>query len=217
MAERPRERLLNQGAAALSNAELLAIFLRTGTLGKTALDLARALLSEFGSLRGLFEASQQQLCQHLGLGKAKYAELKALLEISRRYSQETVQRGTCLQSAADTCLFLTSHLRDYKHEVFACLFLDCRRRVICFEELFHGSIHSAFVHPREVVKRALHHNASAVILTHNHPSGVAEPSDADFETTEKLKTALALVEVHVLDHIIIGEGEWISFAERGCL
>lgn len=215
--ERPREKLLLRGPAALSDAELLAIFLRTGVPGKTAVDLARELLSGFGSLRALLQADRKQFCQGLGLGDAKYVQLQAVLEMGRRHLRETLAQGDALSRPEDTRDYLTARLRDYAHEVFACLFLDNRHRVISFDELFHGTLDGASVHPREVVKRALSHNAAAVIFAHNHPSGVAEPSQADETITRRLKEALALVDIRVLDHFIVGEGEAVSFAERGLL
>lgn len=216
-AERPREKLLAQGANALSDAELLAIFLRTGVRGKTAVDLARDLLSEFGGLRHLLNARQKDFCSHHGLGPAKFTQLQAVLEMGRRHLFETLQRGETLTDPDATRKYLSARLRDHPHEVFACLFLDNRHRVICFEELFHGTINGASVHPREVVKKALHHNAAALILAHNHPSGIAEPSEADRQLTRKLQKALALVDIRVLDHVVIGDGEAVAFAERGWL
>ncbi|WP_455221078.1 RadC family protein [Kaarinaea lacus] len=213
--ERPREKMLLRGAAALSDAELLAIFLRTGTKGKTAVDLARELLIQFGSLRGLLEADRQQFCRSPGLGEAKYTQLLATLEMSRRYLAEKMARGDALNNPADTHRYLMARMRDYRQEVFACLYLDNRHRVISFDEMFYGTINMASVHPREIVQRALRHNASAVILAHNHPSGVAEPSQADRDVTTQIQKALALVEVRVLDHIVIGDGTTVSFAERG--
>ena len=216
-AERPREKLLEKGPQALSDAELLAIFLRTGVNGKTAVDLARELLDRFGGLRGLFQASPRGLCAAPGLGQAKAAQLQAVLELGRRHLGERLRRSTALASPEDTRRYLQARLRDRAREVFACLFLDTRHRIIAFDELFQGGISGAAVHPREVVKRALHHNAAAVIFAHNHPSGVAEPSRADETLTLRLKDALALVEVRVLDHFIIGDGTPVSFAERGLL
>jgi DNA repair protein RadC len=215
--ERPREKLLERGPSALSDAELLAIVLRTGVNGQTAVDLARDLLKSYGGLRPLLEANRQQFCAWHGMGTAKYVLLQAVLEMGRRHLQEQVQREGTLVNPDATRRYLASRLRHHTHEVFACLFLDNRHRVIVFEKLFRGTINGASVHPREVVKRALHHNAAAVILAHNHPSGVAEPSRADVELTRRLSAALALVDIRVLDHIIIGEGEGISLAERGQL
>lgn len=216
-AERPREKLLQRGPQALSDAELLAILLRTGTRGKSAVDLGRELLAEFGDLRGLFAADQGRLCKAPGLGPAKYAELQAVLEMARRHLGESLQRGTPLSDPAATRRYLIAKLRDRPHEVFCCLYLDNRHRVIAFEELFRGTLDGASVHPREVVRRLLVHNAAAVIFAHNHPSGVAEPSDADRRLTQRLKDALALVDVRVLDHFVVGDGETASFAERGLL
>ncbi len=216
-AERPREKLLARGAGTLSDAELLAIFLRTGVAGKTAVDLARELLAEFGGLRPLLEADAERFCQAPGLGSAKYAQLQAVLEMGRRHLHETLARGDALTSPDDTRRYLTARLRGHANEVFACLFLDNRHRVISFEELFHGTINGASVHPRQVVRRALAHNAAALILAHNHPSGVAEPSQADLHLTRRLNEALALIDVRVLDHIVIGDGETVSLAERGLL
>lgn len=215
--ERPREKLLQRGADALSDAELLAIFLRTGIRGKTAVDLARDLLSQFGGLRALLEANSKQFCAMPGLGPAKYAQLSATLEMGRRHLRETLNRGDALTSPADTRRYLQARLRDYPHEVFACLFLDNRHRVIHYGELFHGTIDGASVHPREVVRQALGHNAAALIFAHNHPSGIAEPSDADERLTRRLKDALALVDIRVLDHLVIGDGEIVSLAERGLI
>lgn len=215
--ERPREKLLAQGAASLSDAELLAILLRTGVAGKTAVDLARELLKEFGGLRALLGAGCERFCRAKGLGEAKYVQLKAVLEMARRHFGEPCRRGAVLRSSADARVFLESTLRDRPHEVFCCFFLDNRHRVLAFEELFTGTIDGATVHPREVVRRALEHNAAAVILAHNHPSGVAEPSRADEHLTRRLADALALVDVRVLDHLVVGDGEVVSFSERGLL
>ncbi|MGD2112461.1 MAG: DNA repair protein RadC [Gammaproteobacteria bacterium] len=215
--ERPREKLLARGPEALSDAELLAIFLRTGVNGKTAVDLARELLHDWGGLRPLLEADRRRFCARHGLGTAKYAQLQAVLEMGRRHLQEQLQREDTLDNPDATRRYLLSRLRHLGHEVFACLFLDNRHRVIAFEELFQGTIDGASVHPREVVKRALHHNAAAVILAHNHPSGVAEPSRADLRITRRLIDSLALVDIRVLDHLVIGEGDGVSLAERGQL
>jgi DNA repair protein RadC len=215
--ERPREKLLHRGPQALSDAELLAIFLRTGLPGRTAVDLARELLVEYGGLRGLLEADRTHFCRARGLGSAKYAQLQAVLEMSRRHLYETLQRNDILVSPADTRRYLLARLRDYPHEVFACLFLDNRHRVIEFSEMFRGTIDGTSVHPREVVKQALARNAAAVIFAHNHPSGVAEPSSSDYRLTQRLKDALALVEIRVLDHVVVGDGYTVSLAERGQL
>lgn len=213
--ERPRERLLEHGPRGLSDAELLAVFLRTGVAGKSAVDLARDLLSDFGSLRGLLSASRDEFCAASGLGDAKYAVLQAVLEMSRRHQHEVLQRDNALTSPVQTAKYLLAKLRDHPFEVFAVLFLDTRHRVIAFEELFRGTIDGASVHPREVVRRSLAHNAAAVIFSHNHPSGVAEPSAADERITARLRDALSLVDIRVLDHIVVGDGHWCSLAERG--
>lgn len=212
--ERPREKLLTNGAAALSDAELLAIFLRTGVRGCTAVDLSRQLLQKFGSLRALLTADQAQFCEAKGLGTAKFVQLQAVLEMARRHLQETLQTQDAFTNPNDTAAYLSSQLRDYQQEVFACLFLDNQHRLIRFEQLFFGTIHGANVHPREVVKRALAHNAAAVILAHNHPSGVAEPSSADIQITQQLKQALDLVDIRVLDHFIVGDGRATSLSEQ---
>jgi len=214
--ERPREKLLKLGAASLSEAELLAILLQTGTPGHSALDMARGLLGEFRSLRGLLTAERHAVCRVRGLGAAKYALLQASLELSRRHYAELMQMGPALANPRATREFLRARLRDRDREVFCCLFLDNRHRVICFDEVFRGTIDGS-VHPREVVKLALARNAAAVILAHNHPSGVAEPSQADELITGRLREALALVDIRVLDHIVVGDGACVSFAERGLL
>ncbi len=213
--ERPREKLLHQGASALSDAELLAIFLRTGIPGKTAVDLARDLLLKFSSLRGLLTASRSQFCSQPGLGPAKYAQLQAMLEMGKRHLRATLVRDDALTDPTATREYLSARLRDHVFEVFACLFLDNRHRIIHFEELFRGTINGASVHPREVVRQTLEHNAAAVIFAHNHPSGVAEPSEADRQLTRRLQAALELIDVRVLDHIVIGDGESVAFSERG--
>jgi DNA repair protein RadC len=213
-AERPREKLLARGAAALSDAELLAIFLRTGVVGLSAVDLARDLLADFGSLRGVLDTGADSFCRRKGLGQAKFVQLQAALEIARRHLAEDLARGDCLTRPAQTMNYLRAHLRDYEHEVFACLMLDNRNRVIALRELFRGTVDGASVYPREVVKQALADNAAAVIFAHNHPSGVCEPSQADIRITERLRKALALVDIRVLDHVIVGDGV-TCLSERG--
>ena len=215
VAERPREKLLHQGANALSDAELLAIFLRTGIKGKTAVDLARDIISYFGGLRNLLTADKKAFCQFSGLGEAKFAQLQAVLELSRRHLKETLQRGEILHNPQATQDYLSARLRDLPYEVFACLFLDNQHRVIEFEILFQGTINGASVHPREVVRKTLKYNAAALILAHNHPSGIAEPSAADRHITKQLTEALNLIDVRVLDHIIVGDGHCVAFSERG--
>ncbi|MEQ1559873.1 MAG: DNA repair protein RadC [Methyloglobulus sp.] len=215
--DRPREKLLKRGANALTDAELLAIFLRTGTHGKSAVDLARELLADFGSLKALLGADQQRFCQGNGLGEAKYTQLQAVLEMARRHFKEALQRGDALTNPDITKAYLSAQLRGYNYEVFACLFLDNQNRVLQLTELFRGTIDSANVYPREVAKLALQHNAAAVIFAHNHPSGVSEPSQSDKAITTKLKQALALFDIRVLDHLVIGDGESYSFAEHGLI
>lgn len=215
--ERPREKLLARGAEALSDAELLAIFLRTGLAGRTAVDLARDLLTRFGSLRALLAADRRRVCEAPGLGDAKYCQLQAALEIARRFFAEATARGSTLTAPSQVREMLVARLRDRPHEVFACLFLDNRHRVIDYREMFRGTIDGAAVHPREVLREALDRGAAAVILAHNHPSGVAEPSAADHSITRRLQEALALVDIRVLDHIVVGDGEAVSFAERGLI
>lgn len=216
-AERPREKLLSSGAQSLSDAELLAIFLRTGTASASALDQARQLLSEFGSVRGILEASQADFCAQPGMGSSKYAQLQAALELTQRHMLQTLQRSDCLTSSALTRTYIRARMRAYTREVFLCLFLDNQHRVIAQEELFYGTIDGSMVHPREVVRRSLHHNAAALIFAHNHPSGVAEPSQADISITRKLKNALSLMDIRTLDHLVVGDGDVTSLAERGLL
>lgn len=215
--ERPREKLLRQGASALSDAELLAIFLRTGVKGKTAVDVSRELLLQFGSLRKILCAEKEEFCAAAGLGSAKYAQLQAVLEMGRRHLFESMVREDVLSNPSDTRRYLKAKLRDLPHEVFAALFLDNKHRVITFTELFCGTIDGASVYPREVVKQALKYNAAAIIFAHNHPSGCSEPSQADKQITHRLKEALALLDIRVLDHVIVGDADSYSFAEHGLL
>ncbi len=215
--ERPREKLLAKGANFLSDAELLAIFLRTGIHGHTAIDLAREMLAEFDGLRNLLDADLKHLSNIKGIGQVKYVQFQAALELGRRYLATELERDNALSSPEHTRHYLSAELRHHPYEVFACLFLDNRHRVIRFEKLFTGTIDGASVHPREVVKKALDHHAAAVIFAHNHPSGIAEPSQADERLTQRLKEALALVDIRVLDHFVIGDGETVSFAEQGLL
>jgi len=214
--DRPREKLLNKGAEALTDAELLAIFLRTGIKGKSAVDLARDLLAETGGLAPLLSADEKTFCQSKGLGKAKFVQMQAVVEMSRRYLEENMKRGDAMNNVSDVKKYLKSRLQQYPFEVFACLFLDNKHRVIEYEELFRGTIDAASVHPREIVRQVLHHNAAAIVLAHNHPSGVAEPSQADNAITQKIKDALEMIDVRVLDHFVIGD-DVVSFAERGLL
>jgi DNA repair protein RadC len=215
--ERPRERLLAHGPQALTDAELLAIFLRTGVAGASALDLARELLRRFEGLTGLIAANLEDFSQTKGLGAAKYVQLQAALELARRAIDEGLRRDTVLNSPQRVRQYLQLQLARREHEVFAVLYLDSQNRLLKCEELFRGTLTQTSVHPREVVKQALRHNAAGVILAHNHPSGVAEPSRADELLTRALKDALALVEVRVLDHLIVAGNATVSFAERGLL
>jgi len=215
-AERPREKLIQRGAGALSDAELLAILLRTGIRGSSAVDMARQLLGDFGSLRSILKASELDFCRRKGLGRAKYVQLQAVLEIAQRQLAEGIERKDCLTNPTQTMHYIRARLHDREHEIFACLMLDNRNRVIAFREMFRGTIDGASVYPREVVKQALADNAAAVILAHNHPSGVCEPSQADIHITERLKKALALVDIRVLDHVIVGE-EITCLSERGLI
>ena len=204
-----------QGAKALSDAELLAIFLRVGSVGRSAVDLARDLLNEFGNISALLRADHATFCAVKGLGDAKFAQLQSALELTRRHFGEQLARETVFNNPAAVASFLHAHLCDYQHEVFLAMFLDNKNRLIAVEELFRGTIDGASVYPREVAKQALHHNAAALIFAHNHPSGIAEPSVADEQITRRLKEALALLDIRVLDHIIVGNEGQVSLAERG--
>jgi len=215
--ERPRERLMRQGAAALSDAELLAIFLRVGVRGKSAVDLGRDLINHFGSLAGLFSASEAALCGIKGMGTAKYAQVQAVLEMARRALGEEMKQTDALNSPQAVRDYLRLTLVRLPHEVFVAVFLTAQNRVIAVEELFRGTLTQTSVYPREIVKRALAYNAAAVILAHNHPSGEASPSAADRSLTRALADALALVDVRVLDHFIVAPGASLSFAEQGIL
>lgn len=215
--DRPREKLLTKGEQALTDAELIAVCLRSGTRHKTALDIAKELLAEFGSLKKLLRAPSVALIQKQGIGKAKYTALKAAAELGRRYVEEPIQIGEVLNSSLTTQKFLATRLRDYPNEVFACLFLDNHYRLLHFDILFHGTINEASIYPREIVRHGLAHNAAKIILAHNHPSGCPDPSDSDKEITQLIKQALALVDIEVVDHMIIGYPKNFSFAERGLL
>lgn len=216
-AERPRERLLAQGPGALSDAELLAIFLRTGVKGQSAVDLARTLIHDFGGLRPLLAATQNQFCQQKGLGKAKFAQLQAVLEMAKRHLSEQMLKTDVFTSAENTRSYLRLKMRDLAHEEFRILFLDSQHQLLADETLFRGTLDGASVYPREVIKQVLKHNAAAVILAHNHPSGIAEPSDADIQITRRLKRALELLDIRVLDHQVVGDTEVVSMAERGLM
>jgi DNA repair protein RadC len=213
--QRPRERLIRHGAAALSDAELLAVFLRVGVAGKSAVDLGRDMVTHFGSLNGLFSASLKDFASINGLGPAKYAQLQAVLELAKRSLAEELQAGVTLDSPHTVKQYLQLTLGGKAHESFAVLFLDVKNRLLACEELFRGTLTQASVYPREVVKAALAHNAASVILAHNHPSGTPDPSAADHSLTHALKTALGLVDVRVLDHFIVAGRHVYSFAEHG--
>lgn len=215
--DRPREKLLQKGEQSLTDAELIAICLTSGTRGKSALDIAKELLREFGSLKQLLRAPTNSLMQKAGIGNTKYAVLKAAIELGRRYLNEQLPPGSLLNSSRITQQFVAQYLREYTNEVFACLFMDNHFRLIKFEELFFGTINEANIYPREIVKRGLAHNAAKIILAHNHPSGNPIPSTADKEVTQLIKQSLLLVDIEVVDHIIIGNPENFSFAKAGLI
>lgn len=215
--DRPREKLLNQGSESLGDAELLAIFLRTGLPGKSAIALAREILAAAGGLRALMAMTKTEFCQNKGLGTAKYVQLQAALELGRRFLRERLERTDAISSPQASRDYLSMCLRDKPYESFYALFLDSKHRIIHHQELFRGTIDSASVPVREVVKEALKHNAAAMIVAHNHPSGVAEPSAADKSLTETLYLALGMVGIKLLDHFVVGDAEVISFAEIGAL
>ncbi|MDR2307537.1 MAG: DNA repair protein RadC [Paucimonas sp.] len=215
--ERPREKLLNRGAAILSDAELLAVLLGSGVAGRNVLDLARGLLAKFGGLRPFLEADRAKVLGEPGVGPVKYAQLQALLEVGRRYLNEHIERAPALENPASVRRYLKSMLRHESSEVFGCLFLDTKHRPLAFEILFRGTIDRASIYPREVVRRSLLHNAAALIICHNHPSGNCEPSQDDVHLTLMLKRSLALIDVRVMDHVIVGDGEPLSMLEHGWL
>jgi DNA repair protein RadC len=215
--ERPREKLLAQGATALSDAELLAIFLRVGVKGKSAVDLARDLLNTFGSLNGIFSADLSKIQQVHGMGESKYCQLQAIFEMSRRALSEEMREGDTLNSPQKVRDYLTLALSHLRVEVFMGLFVDTQNRIVAHEILFEGTLTHTSVYPREIVRRALHHNAAAVILAHNHPSGVTTPSASDISITQTLKQSLDLIEVRVLDHFIVAGNQMASFVELGLL
>ena len=215
--DRPRERLITGGAARLSDAELIAVLLGQGTRGMSAVDLARALLARFGGIRGTLNASHTELTAVQGIGSAKAAILFAARECGSRNLRQRLRPGVTIGSPADSREFLMASLRDRPHEVFCCLFMDNRHRVLAFDELFRGTIDAAAVYPREIVKQALGRNAAAVILAHNHPSGNAEPSQSDQLITRRIRDALELVDIRLLDHFVIGDNCCVSLASRGML
>ena len=214
---RPREKLLRRGAASLTDAELVAVFLRTGVVGKSAVDLGRELLERFGGLGGLCRADRRAACAAPGVGEAKYALLQAVMEMAHRTLAEDMRSGDALTSPDAVRDYLRLLLRGKEYEVFCCVFLDAQHRVIAVEELFRGTLTQTSVYPREIVRRALHHNAAALVLAHNHPSGSTEPSPADHRLTRHLAEALALVDVRVLDHFIVAGPSALSFREAGHL
>ncbi|GGD49068.1 RadC family protein [Pseudoxanthomonas indica] len=213
--ERPREKLMAEGAKCLSDAELLAIFLGSGVHGKDAVSTSRDLLAEHETLRGLLALNPRQLCGQTGIGLARTAMLLAALELGERCLAADLKRGALLSDPHSAGRYFAQRLRGHGHEVFAVMFLDTRHRSLGFEELFRGTLDCTEVHPREVVRRALSYNAAAVIVGHNHPSGCAEPSSADRAITAKLKEALALVDVRLLDHFVVGDGQPVSMAMLG--
>lgn len=212
--ERPREKLLLRGTKALSDAELLAIFVHCGVRGKTAVDVARELLQQFGNIKALLDLEQHEFCQHCGLGIAKYAQLQAALELARRYVAQTLNRNTAIKDIVAAKFYCANNLGQHKREVFAVAFLDNNHQILHYDELFYGTINRAAVYPREVVRKALQYNAVAVILMHNHITGVVMPSNDDKQVTKRLQKALELIDVEVLDHTIVGKGECFSFAEN---
>lgn len=213
--ERPREKLLARGPAALSDAELLAIFLGSGLKGRDAVQTSRELLATHGPLRALLENNPHALAKLPGLGPARACKLSAALELGNRHLAASLERGEVLTDPASAGRYFAQRLRGRSHEVFAALFLDTRHRTVAFEEMFQGTVDGTEVHPREVVRRALAHNAAAVIVGHNHPSGDAEPSAADRAVTARLKQALSLVDIRLLDHFVVGDGPSVSLASRG--
>lgn len=215
--QRPRERLIKFGAPVLSDAELLAVFLRTGVAGKSAVDLGRDMIAQFGSLSGLFAAGIDEFSAIHGLGSAKYAQLQAVLELAKRAISEELRSVPSLSSPQAVKNYLQLLIGNKAYESFAVLFLDVKNRLITSQELFHGTLSHASVYPREVVKSALQHNAASIILAHNHPSGSSDPSNADITLTQTLKQALALVDIRVLDHFIVANPHVYSFAEHGLI
>jgi len=213
--ERPREKLLHKGAQSLSDPELLAIFLRTGIAGKNVIELSREIIQFFGSLKNLFAATEEEFCQIKGLGRAKYVQLQACLEMSQRYIGEQIAQQDAMKNPAQVKQYVQSRLMAKPNEVFAAIFLDNQHHVLAFEELFFGTVNASSVHPRVVLQRCLAHNAAAIIVAHNHPSGVAEPSLSDVAITRTLKTALDLIDVRLLDHLVVAAHQVVSLAERG--
>lgn len=215
--ERPREKLLHYGADNLSDAELIAVVLGGGVAGKSALGLARDLLSKTGSLRGVVDATELEFTGVAGIGICKYAQFQAAFEIFRRNLEIPLTRQDAFLNVEDTKRYLQAKLRDCQHEKFILLMLDSQHQLIAFRVMFNGTINSAAVYPRELVKQVIKDNAAAIILVHNHPSGIAEPSQADIKLTEEIKSAMAMIDVNVLDHFVVGDTETVSFAQRGLL
>jgi DNA repair protein RadC len=215
--EQPRQKCLRQGAANLTNAELLTLILGTGSQGQSALELAQKLLTRFGSIRQILNAKSSALLDITGMGRGKVASLKASLELARRHLRCEIEQSPSLNDTSAACQYVHAELADHPHEVFACLFLDSRNRLIIFEKLFTGTINSAQVHARELVRRSLDHNAAGLILAHNHPSGHAEPSQADCDLTRELSRILAVLDIRVLDHIVVGHTDTVSMAARGLI
>lgn len=217
VSERPRERLLNQGAAALSDAELLAIFLRTGSARHSAIDMARQMISQFGGLINLLNANQQDLLDCHGMGTAKVAHLMAALELGRRYVGQQLQQQSQLNEPALVKQYFAQQLRYEPREVFAAMFLDSQLRLIQFEKIFYGSMTQCSVHIREIIRLAMSHRAVNLIVAHNHPDAPASPSNADRQLTRQLAQACQLLEVHLIDHVIVGQDRILSFAEEGLM
>lgn len=217
VSERPRERLLRQGAEGLTDGELLAVCLRTGSSTLDALAFARELLARYGSLHHLLHAKPEHLLAEPGLGPVKVASLKACLALTGRLEFATLSDASCMEDPQAVSRYLRLHLANLEQEVFGCLFLNSRHRLLGFDKLFFGSIDRAHVHPREILKRALTYNAAAVILAHNHPSGIAEPSSSDIALTHQLQSLLAQIDVRLLDHVVVAGGSSVSFAQRGLL
>lgn len=213
--DQPREKLLQNGADSLTDAELIAILFRTGSRGKSALDLAKELLAQHLDLKKLLLAPKHKIIGNNGIGKAKYTALKAAIELGKRYLTEDIRPMTVLNNSRHTQTFIATKLRHHVNEVFACLFMDIHFRLLAFEELFYGTINEASIYPREIVRRGLQHNAAKVILAHNHPSGNPAPSKADKQITEMIKQAVQLIDIEVIDHIIVGHHECYSFVEHG--
>jgi DNA repair protein RadC len=216
-AERPREKLINHGASALSDAELLAILIRTGTKGKTALDIARELLNSFGHLQAVLQADLATFIQQPGVGPQTYALIQAAYALGQRRDEQILREAAVFTNSLAVRRFVRAKLGHHKREVVACLCLDIQHRLICFTELFQGTLTQAPIYPREVVSHALSHQAAAIILCHNHPAGLAQPSKQDLSVTALLRSALELVDIQLIDHLIVGEQALYSFAEHGDL